>query len=266
MSDYETRKANRINRYRELAAKNQRLFHQLHQQAHTMADVIPFGQPILIGHHSEGRDRRYRERIHRTFERAFEASDRADYFEERAAAIEENRAISSDDPTAADQIRAKIAELEKNQELFKKINKAVRLKDKEKQMAALKALGLSDTEIKETLTPDCMGRIGIPGFSLSNNNANIRRYKDRLEKIERLARMETREIESNGIRMVENVETNRIQLFFPGIPEERVRQWLSHHGFHWSRTNGCWQRMISPYARDLAKKVMNGIEDFKHLL
>ncbi len=31
--------------------------------ASRMMDGIPFGQPILVGHHSERRDRRYRERI-----------------------------------------------------------------------------------------------------------------------------------------------------------------------------------------------------------
>jgi hypothetical protein len=34
-------------------------------RADQMAEHIPLGQPILIGHHSENRDRRYRERIHR---------------------------------------------------------------------------------------------------------------------------------------------------------------------------------------------------------
>src|SRR5713226_1456384 len=35
---------------------------RLYNHAHEMASVIPFGQPILVGHHSEKRDRRYRER------------------------------------------------------------------------------------------------------------------------------------------------------------------------------------------------------------
>ena len=48
-----------------------------------MASAIPFGQPILVGHHSEGRDRRYRDRIHNTFGKAFATMDKADYYEER---------------------------------------------------------------------------------------------------------------------------------------------------------------------------------------
>ncbi|MFW9890062.1 MAG: DUF3560 domain-containing protein [Candidatus Thorarchaeota archaeon] len=38
---------------------------QHHKEAKQMMDVIPMGQPILVGHHSERADRRYRERIHK---------------------------------------------------------------------------------------------------------------------------------------------------------------------------------------------------------
>jgi len=61
------------------------------EQAHKMADVIPFGQPILIGHHSEGRDRRYRERIHGTYEKGFEAMKEAKEVSQR---LEGSQALS----------------------------------------------------------------------------------------------------------------------------------------------------------------------------
>jgi hypothetical protein len=35
----------------------------LYKHAHAMANCIPFGQPILVGHYSEGRDRRFREKL-----------------------------------------------------------------------------------------------------------------------------------------------------------------------------------------------------------
>lgn len=57
----------------------------LYSHAHKMADSIPFGQPILVGHYSEGRDRRFRDKIHRTFGRAFEENDKAKYYAQRAA-------------------------------------------------------------------------------------------------------------------------------------------------------------------------------------
>lgn len=39
--------------------------------ARDMAVQTPFGQPILVGHHSENRDRNFRDRIHNTFGKAF---------------------------------------------------------------------------------------------------------------------------------------------------------------------------------------------------
>ena len=43
-----------------------------------MLDVIPFGQPILVGHHSEQRDRNYRARADRKARKSIETSDRAE--------------------------------------------------------------------------------------------------------------------------------------------------------------------------------------------
>ena len=61
-SNYEERKQNRLEAYQNLAAKNESLSTSLWKQSDKMASVIPMGQPILVGHHSEKRDRNYRER------------------------------------------------------------------------------------------------------------------------------------------------------------------------------------------------------------
>jgi len=53
-------------------------------KAKEMASVIPFGQPILVGHHSEGRDRRYRGRINATFDKGFKEMDKAEHYHEQA--------------------------------------------------------------------------------------------------------------------------------------------------------------------------------------
>ena len=79
------RAAERAGRMEDRAETAEEASARLYKHAHTMADCIPFGQPILIGHYSEGRDRRFRERISRTFERAFETGDKAKYYERRAA-------------------------------------------------------------------------------------------------------------------------------------------------------------------------------------
>lgn len=79
MNSYEEKQEARRARYEEKASRLRDEAHRLHDQAHEMASAIPFGQPILVGHHSEGRDRRYRARIHDTFGKAFATMDKADY-------------------------------------------------------------------------------------------------------------------------------------------------------------------------------------------
>jgi hypothetical protein len=55
--DYEARRAARIDRLHARAEKARTESASAEQQARRMADVIPLGQPILVGHHSEGRER-----------------------------------------------------------------------------------------------------------------------------------------------------------------------------------------------------------------
>jgi hypothetical protein len=74
----------RAERFEDRAERAEATSDALYSRARTMADAIPFGQPILVGHHSEGRDRRFRARIESTFGRAFEAGDKAKYYERRA--------------------------------------------------------------------------------------------------------------------------------------------------------------------------------------
>lgn len=57
---------------------------RLYEKAKEMSSVIPMGQPILVGHHSEKRDRNYREKIHNTYGKSFELQDKAAYYKEKA--------------------------------------------------------------------------------------------------------------------------------------------------------------------------------------
>lgn len=60
-------------------------------QARQMSEAIPFGQPMMPDHYSYGRDRRYRDRMQRTYERSFAEMGKADHFGQRAAAAEANQ-------------------------------------------------------------------------------------------------------------------------------------------------------------------------------
>jgi hypothetical protein len=85
----------------------------------------------------------------------------------------------------------------------------------------LRALGFNDARITQLKEPDFCGRTGFASYETTNNGANIRRLKVRIADLERNATRETKEIErQDGLRIVENAEDNRLQIFFPSKPRK----------------------------------------------
>lgn len=264
MNNFEAKRAARIERLRERAANKEAEAGQYFETASKMASVIPFGQPILVGHHSEGRDRRYREKIRNKMDKGIQTQREAEKLAARAAAAESSNAIFSDDPEAIKKLKEKLESLQKNHELMKAGNAIIRKKgltDDQKTEEMIK-LGFNDRQAREILKPDCCGRVGFATFSLSNNNANIKRVKDRIAHLEKLSAVPTAEKNIGAVKIVENVEENRCQIFFPDKPSEECRADLKSHGFRWSPYNGCWQRhrsnQASYYAANIVKKYYSG--------
>lgn len=252
MNNFEKRREEKAARMRELAEKHEQAAASSHQAARKMGEAIPFGQPILIGHHSEKRDRNYRARIQSKYEKAAEHQEKAKYFRGRALSIEGNTAIFSDDPNATEKLAEKIERLEARQELMRETNKLVRKKD----LAGLEALGYSPARVKLLFTADFCGRIGFADYQLTNNGANIRRLKKRLELETNKSHHTTKEVNWNGVRVLDNVEENRLQLFFPGKPSDQVRTDLKRGGFRWSPMEGAWQRHRSNGAIHSAQDII----------
>lgn len=250
MNECEQKRAERAERYRELAEKNEQLANQQNQAGWDKLHQIPFGQPILIGHHSERRHRNHIKRVDAHFAKSKEASDKADYYRNRAAAAESNRAIFADDPEATTKIEDRVKKLEERQKLMVAANKLVKKGDRE----GLLDLGFTEKTVDECLKGDFCGRKGFPAYMLQNNPANIRRLKLRLGHLEKAAtESTTEETLKDGIRMADNVEENRLQIFFPSIPAPEIRQSLKQNGFRWSPSNKAWQRHRSTRAKWLAQ-------------
>lgn len=254
-SNFAERREARAERYAELAESNRQRAEVRSNAASRRAEMIPFGQPILVGHHSERRHRRDLERIRNDTSKAVEHWKRAEYYDRKAAAAESNQVIFSDDPEAVRRLKEKIAGAEKAQEHMKRVNRHVRrMKDKpEDCILALQADGLTEAQAKVALEPDFMGRLGFAPYQLQNNNANIRRMKQRLAKLEALESLETTREEIGEVEIVQNAEDNRTQIFFPGKPSDAVRGFMKRSGFRWYRMGGCWQRHLSTWARSLAR-------------
>lgn len=96
---YEDKQNARRERYEELSEKASRESEQAHQAFRDKMSAIPMGQPILVGHHSEKRDRRYREKAWDTLGKAVKLSDKADYYESKANSVGK-AGISADDANA----------------------------------------------------------------------------------------------------------------------------------------------------------------------
>jgi hypothetical protein len=169
----------------------------------------------------------------------------------------ELRPIMAGDANAADRLRAKIAEAEKLQEWMKGTNATIRQHAKsgpEAQIAALVALGHSESRARQLLRPDFCGRIGFPDYALKNNNANTRRMRERLAAVDSAQETPQTVLEGHAARLEDSPAENRVRLFFPGKPAQAVRETLKANGFRWTPSLGCWQAYRNPRSLDIARQ------------
>ena len=179
MNDYEARKAAKAERYRTYAENAARRSAQAYRGGKELADSIPMGQPILVGHHSERRARRDAARIDGAMRRSVAESDKAAYWANRAAAVEADTSISRHDPDAAAKLQTKIVELEARQASMRRANRAARTG---------KIDGLSDEEAARVRAAGRLSVVPHEPYELSNLAANLRRYRARLAEFRGVAR------------------------------------------------------------------------------
>ncbi len=251
-TDYNERKQARIERAERLAEKNKENSNQHYNTSAKIGSYIPFGQPILIGHHSEAKHRKAVKEINNNMRKSIQAEEKAAYYADKAHTIENNTAISSDDPEALNKLKQKLDRLTKKQELMKAANKVLKSKATSIiKVEAVQQLGVSE---KSAITFIDTNE-GFETWKISNNSAEIRRIKKRIEKLEAIAKLTTQEITINKVLLVQNIEDNRIQIFFPAKPNQETREKLKSFGFKWSPKVGAWMRFVSKIAVIQAKNI-----------
>ena len=260
-SDFESRRENRKAAYEALAEKNRQQSGERYDAAKSIGDRIPMGQPILVGHHSERGHRADLKRINNNMRKSIEHNDKARYYERRAQALENDHTIYSDDPEALLKLKQRLSDLEEHQAWMKTINKLCRSKKLTDEQIA------EQLEDKHGLNASCVQRLLNPQYSyqkrgfqtwqLSNNNANIRRIQERIVQLEKAETAQTTEQMIGEVKLVDSVEHNRLQIFFPDKPLAEVRSSLKQQGFRWSRQQGCWQRHRSNTAMYQAEKIVH---------
>lgn len=205
----------------------------------------PSGFPVRRAEKANRSEHKRSEEFQGFRERYFARLEREQRREQRAAS----------DPIA--ELRADIRGREMLQITMVEANKVVRDKklDRDKKLELLAQLGIKSGG--ELLEPDYMGRIGFADFQLKNNLANIKRMRSRLAELERKAATATTEQERpDGIRIVENREADRLQVFFPGKPDAATIGRLKGAAFKWSPSQGCWQRQLTENAQYALRRVL----------
>ncbi|MGW8342537.1 DUF3560 domain-containing protein (plasmid) [Xanthomonas axonopodis pv. khayae] len=247
MNSYEAKLEARRERLLTRAQEANKNADSLHKKARSMAGAIPFGQPILVGHHSESRDRNYRERIHKTFGKAFAETDNAQHYASKAAAVGTG-GISSDDPDAVAKLRKELEAMEASQERMKAANKVIRTKKTpEEREAALISQGFAAGVAADILKPDFCGRVGFPSYALSNNTSNMRRVRLRIDELEKRKASADLERRGDGFTYREDVAENRVMFLFDAKPDQATRTLLKRYGFKWSpsRDGQPWVRQLN---------------------
>ena len=155
--------------------------------------------------------------------------------------------ISADDPAAIEKLQKKLDGLERSQLIMKEVNAYYRKHGKLDGCALL-----SPDQIEKLKASMASSWRSDPrpfeSYQLTNNNAEIRRVKARIEQLSKQAQREFSGWEFDGGRVEMNREDNRLQVFFDGKPDADTRAELKSNGFRWAPSVGAWQRQLTDNA------------------
>lgn len=155
--------------------------------------------------------------------------------------------ISADDPAAIEKLQKKLDGLERSQLIMKEVNAYYR---KHGKLDGCALLSLDQIEKLKASMASSWRSDPRPfeSYQLTNNNAEIRRVKARIEQLSKQAQQEFSGWEFDGGRVEMNREDNRLQVFFDGKPDADTRAELKSSGFRWAPSVGAWQRQLTDNA------------------
>lgn len=170
-------------------------------------------------------------------------------------------AIRGTDPDAVTKLKIKLEGLQKNQAAMKAANKIVRAKklSNEEKIEQLDTMGIGLTAGAKMLEGDFCGRTGFPSYMLTNNNANMKRVKDRIAELQREAESGPAEPQAfDTFKVFE--DDGRMQFEFDGKPAIEIRTILKQNGFKWSPTRVTWVRQATANGRAAAEYVISALK------
>lgn len=197
---------------------------------------------------------------------------------DRIKGILSNRSIAAGDENAIGKLQRKYDTLKAELENGKAMNAYFR---KNKTLVGFP--GISEQSAKaydaKYASGDYFSRQPYMPYELQNGNAELHRIQKRIDEIKsaqvaaeaaranpEAAAAETaaRYPKVDGVEVQENAEQMRVQLRFPGKPDEATRTLLKSHGFRWSPSQNAWQRQLTGNGKYAAKRVMEELAKNKH--
>lgn len=170
--------------------------------------------------------------------------------------------IKAGDANAIQKLEAKLAEAEERQRIMKSRNAYYR---KHKTLKGCE--GVSD-ELAEKLDKQAAelpewDKSLYSSYELTNNNANIKRMRERLETLKREKAADGCEYDTAGLDLTveENREIMRLQVFFEGKPSEGIRNLLKAAAFKWAPSQNAWQRQLTDNARVALRSVLKTLKE-----
>lgn len=215
-------------------------------QAANDVPLPPMGEPIKIGHHSEGRHRAALRKVDQHMAKGFEHRQMAKHHASKAEGIARqlNGSIFSDDDDAVEQLEARIAEREAQREQNNAVNKIIRSKPKnqctDEKLAKLADLGLCEHVARKLFEPDFCGRVGIPSYVNQNLGGNIKRDRDRIAAIKARAERQQAAEDAGGVTIgYTGTQQNPYAVItFAEKPDRSIINALKGAGYYWGR--GSW--------------------------
>lgn len=292
--NYQKKQEGRIEYYQDKAEKKKEEANKLLETARKMGEAIPFGQPILIGHHSEQRDRNYRDKIDNKYRKGYETLETSNYYNDKAKSAQLNHAIRTDDPEAIKKLKDKLIEIDKQilevKEHNKKCKGVIKLSvfggyangdhisntnGSYQTYAIIKPDKTIEWQMKK-ISKEVKDRIEsyiktgklenpeltdenkkIESYVLAGYSAEKGRIKKRIEQIETLEKLPDVDETINNIKIY--TDEGRVKIDFGFKPSEEIRTQLKQSGFRWSPFNQTWQAYIHQYTIDKAKEIIKGI-------
>ena len=243
-SDYEERRQARIERLKMAANKARSDSNTAYQRSYDLIKDIPLGQPNIVGRPALPR---LREKSINLMNKSIEADKKADYYDSRVEAAENNTSISSDDPDSLKKLQNKIECLRKQQERMKSINKYYR-----KYKTCVGMDGLSDEEaarldqaVKDGYSWETAP---FPSYELTSINQRIKAAEARVRKLEAVDEMPAEIIQFDGGEIESDPVTNRVMIRFDERQGEEIVEKLKGRGFRWAPSVKAWQRLRNPAA------------------